>query len=469
MKNSQFLSAFRISPQLTLFLIFLLGLGLRLYKLDFQSFWLDEFYNIHLAQQPGIIFGGIHNVPPLYINLLKVWLWIFPISETNVRLLGALFGSASIFAIYHLAKMLISSKGALWAAFFLAISAIHVDYSQEAKYYSLALLLTMMMQLYYLRILQYQKKSDFFWFIVFSTLAFYTFYYLVLVFCIQVTHLVFNRKVLKRVIPKIIFSQAISLLAFLPCIFYMLRDPKVAAGSLGWLPQLSSKVVWETTLSLFSDNFVKTPYGNLITWDSRLPDLWYFAFFALLIYLLFYYRKQNRESFVHFSFIALWTVLPTALVLGWSIVAFNIYHNRYVLITILGLYLLYSWLLNCEKREILRAVLVGFIVFTHVANLLFYFHYPVRHQFREAAYFISQDCNDNDVILVKGYKHEQSVFNYYFRKSGRQNNVKFSERKQEHDPNQHDWIVAVYPAEVDTERYSFSVKYFYGIRVYKHH
>ncbi len=183
-----------ISPSLILSLIFLLGLAIRLYKLDFQSFWLDEYYDIQAALQPGIFFPTPANLPPVYINLLKVWIRIFPVTETYVRLLGASIGAFSILVFYKLGKELFNVKTGLWAAFLLAVSATHVDYCQEAKYYSLTLLMAMLMQLWYFRILKHGRQTDFIYYAVVMVLGLFTHYYLVILLVTQAAHFLFCLK-----------------------------------------------------------------------------------------------------------------------------------------------------------------------------------------------------------------------------------------------------------------------------------
>ena len=71
-----------------LFLIVLLGLGLRLYGLDAQSLWYDEGFSVYLARMDlGEITArtAADIQPPLYYYLLHGWIQIFGDGEWAVR------------------------------------------------------------------------------------------------------------------------------------------------------------------------------------------------------------------------------------------------------------------------------------------------------------------------------------------------------------------------------------------------
>src|SRR3989344_6630942 len=140
MENKDKFRQFLTRNSLLLTLIFLLRLFLRTFRLGHQSYWLDEYYNICIALGLTEDGKGFELLPPAYFILLKGWLQFFPVNEVTARLPGAIIGSFSILAFYFLAKEMFGKAIGLWAGFFMAVSALHVDYCQEAKYYPLMLL-----------------------------------------------------------------------------------------------------------------------------------------------------------------------------------------------------------------------------------------------------------------------------------------------------------------------------------------
>ena len=122
-----------------LLLILLLGLALRLYRLNAQSLWNDEGTSVALALRdlPTITRNAAHDIhPPLYYYLLHLWARLFGSSELAMRLLSATCGVATIGTVYALARPL-DRASALLAALLCAISPFQVYYSQEARMYIL--------------------------------------------------------------------------------------------------------------------------------------------------------------------------------------------------------------------------------------------------------------------------------------------------------------------------------------------
>lgn len=64
-----------------------------------------------------------------------------PLNEFGLRLLPAVFGVLAIPALYLVGRRLIGTNAALFGALFLALSPLHIMYSQLARYWSLVFLL----------------------------------------------------------------------------------------------------------------------------------------------------------------------------------------------------------------------------------------------------------------------------------------------------------------------------------------
>lgn len=128
----------RPRPLLVAGALFLLALAPRLFLLGNPSMWGDESYSIALsAGSLDQILATTHDVhPPLYYLLLHYWLALGR-SELLVRLPSALLGAVSVLVLYALARAWLSERSALLAAVLLAVSPLHVWYSQEARMYSL--------------------------------------------------------------------------------------------------------------------------------------------------------------------------------------------------------------------------------------------------------------------------------------------------------------------------------------------
>lgn len=161
---------------LLLSLILLLGLGLRFWNLDAKPLWLDEvltalftmgksaadvplnqFFPLSDLDQIFAFRSGVscsqltqtlsrESVhPPLFFCLMYRWQsWLQPYSSNWVwimRSLPALFGVGTIAALYWLNRAAFSSAAARWGAALMAVSPFAVYLSQEARHYTLPMLL----------------------------------------------------------------------------------------------------------------------------------------------------------------------------------------------------------------------------------------------------------------------------------------------------------------------------------------
>lgn len=134
--------------------ILLLAWGLRLYALEAQSMWTDEGLSLYRAQLtlPAVLRGLIvidgvatqDTNPPLYFLLLFAVRLLVGDSIFSLRLVGVLWGLLNIPLIYQLGKRLLGVWPGVGAAFFLAISPLHVWQSQEMRNYTVLLFFSML-------------------------------------------------------------------------------------------------------------------------------------------------------------------------------------------------------------------------------------------------------------------------------------------------------------------------------------
>ena len=133
-------------PALILALILLLGLGLRLIRLDFQPLWWDEGYTVWFVSQPlgamaRLTAADIH--PPLYYALVHVWSQFAGFSPRSLRLASILLALPAIPLAYALGRDLRDQTTGYLAAFLVAVNPMAVYYSQEIRMYGLAATLSL--------------------------------------------------------------------------------------------------------------------------------------------------------------------------------------------------------------------------------------------------------------------------------------------------------------------------------------
>jgi 4-amino-4-deoxy-L-arabinose transferase-like glycosyltransferase len=134
-------------PLVALAGVTLLAAALRFLWLGREGLWMDESASWLLTRGgldrlAGYLRADVH--PPLYYLALWVWVRLAGASETGMRALSALAGTATVPLLWLLGRDLLGGaagrRAGVLAALLLAVSPYHVHYSQEAKAYALLLL-----------------------------------------------------------------------------------------------------------------------------------------------------------------------------------------------------------------------------------------------------------------------------------------------------------------------------------------
>ncbi len=135
-----------------------LALGLRFYRLEAQSLWYDEGFSVYLARMDlaEITQRTAADIqPPLYYYLLHFWIQLFGDTESAVRSLSLVFGVTTVPLLYAIAGQLFRRRRVgLLAALLIAVSPLHLWYSQETRMYTLLTFLCLLSSYLLLRIAQ---------------------------------------------------------------------------------------------------------------------------------------------------------------------------------------------------------------------------------------------------------------------------------------------------------------------------
>lgn len=121
--------------------VLLAAFALRVYALGEKAAWWDEAWSVHVAQQSLADATEITSYdvqPPLYQWALFAWVRAAGISEFAVRYLSVLWGLVAVAATYAVAARLGVRRAGALAAFFIALSALHIGWSQETRMYAMA-------------------------------------------------------------------------------------------------------------------------------------------------------------------------------------------------------------------------------------------------------------------------------------------------------------------------------------------
>lgn len=140
--------------------IVILAAVLRLYRLGFQSAWLDEMHTLK-ESDPLLTLSEFHKVimfregiPHFYFLIIRFLGEVFGSSIVTARSVSAVAGIASVYFIYLLGKELWSKSAGLIAAALLTVNIFHIEYSQEGRSYALMLCFTVLAFYYMARLVR---------------------------------------------------------------------------------------------------------------------------------------------------------------------------------------------------------------------------------------------------------------------------------------------------------------------------
>ncbi|MFI5365825.1 MAG: glycosyltransferase family 39 protein [Candidatus Binatia bacterium] len=231
------------SGSYTALIVLALALGLRLYGLGHQSLWIDEVASLRVATQPmhDIIFNyrpGMHpdrGAEQAPLALAVMHLFLSPsVSEASARLPSALLGALTVALLYFFARRLFGAPVALLAALFLALSPLHVWYSQEARWYAQWILLALLS--YWALLSAWETGSRRAWLAYWlcTTLNVYTFILTFLVItCQGVSVLLFDRRRgnRARLLPRFVLVQAAVGVACAPVLWMIVKTLGLTTGT----------------------------------------------------------------------------------------------------------------------------------------------------------------------------------------------------------------------------------------------
>lgn len=302
-----------------LILLLLLGAASRLYQLNGKGLWYDELGTaLYTAPDKGlleVVWGPLEvpviPAPPLYFMATYLFRQVSE-SESLLRVPSVFYGLLTIAAIYVLGRAVLGPWEGLVGAFLLTISAFHIRYSQEARYYSLLMLLATLSLYFFYRGLRRNDRLSWVGYVVSSTLAIYTHLFAFLFIAVEGIYAViyFARRRLRRrpsgdeqgsrswwrgeSFSSFLLSVLVVGLLYLPMLPYTLGGLLSRKGLGGHIP---------TTISRTSLSYL----AGIVALFGAGPGLPLFCYLLALGLGLYFMARRSRQQLV---LAALWIILP---------------------------------------------------------------------------------------------------------------------------------------------------------------
>jgi uncharacterized membrane protein len=297
---------------LIVFLTIIAGF-LRFYHLDFNSLWLDEISTYTYSTGTfeamwTMMTTGTDYSPPLFFFLEHFVLEWFGKGELTIRVLPALFGTLTVPAMYYVGKEFWDKNVGVLAAGLVAFSPFLIYYSQDARTYSMALLLVIIGFYFFLKAVKSEEYKDWILFGLFTGLAFWTHFY-TLVFTVLVIGYIILKIIPTFLIPTLEKDiKTLKSLAIATSTVILVTLPLIIA----FVPLFSQRVSTAPNFGIQGIGIIYATLNQL----SGFTD--YAALFYLLLFVLgaFIMWQQGNApgyngKYPYSSLLLIWIVIGT--------------------------------------------------------------------------------------------------------------------------------------------------------------
>jgi mannosyltransferase len=367
-----------------------------------KSLWQDEAASVILAKQDWETFSLVmsrRTNMQLYHMMLHWWIQIGQ-SEFIVRSLSAIFALATVPVIYALGATIFGLRVGILAALLLAVNAFFIQYAQEARAYSLVLLLVTLSSYFFLISIERPSWRSWVGYVICSTLAVYSHLFAVFVFLTQGVSLVFLRR---RDVQwrSLLISEAAVILMTLPLTIKVLSGGKFG---LSWMPQ--------PNLYSLVRVFYHLAGGSL----PLLIGYFLLCFYTLIIAIRTFVKYKRSVESWHYFFILTWLFIPIVLSFFYSLYK-PIFWPRYLIICLPSLILLGGvGLSNLQRRSgrIFEVSLVIMLILSGSALINWYTRYDKEggENWREVTRYVLSRVQTGDTIFFEP-PYASLPFDYY--------------------------------------------------------
>jgi mannosyltransferase len=361
-----------------------------------QSFW----------QSSHSIRGLFHAVAldvhvPLYHLLLHFWIIYFGDGVATIRVLSLIFFLLSIPVFYVVARQLLSLRWSLFSMVLFSFSPFMNWYGNEARMYSLLVLVSLINQYFFIKILKTGKGWK--WFALSALVGAYTHYFFLFVLATEGIFYLMNRKQFAPgTFKRLLIVGIMVTIALAPWLYYF----HSLGSASGTRPDLArpSTVDFFNAYSQFLLGFQDDRINTIIL--SSWPLL-------MLVGLLAIRRGKAITS--EQLFIATMATIPVLLAYGLSLVVTPFFLSRYLIASVPSIFILIICLLSKYKKA---AALIGallLIIATALGSIqqAVSANTPVKENYQQVVAYIDDRVQPQDLVVLSA-PFTIYPFEYYY-------------------------------------------------------
>ncbi len=396
-----------------------LAFVLRIYDLSGESYWSDEFISLRYAQ------GDLESIfsttrPRLHLFFAHIWIKLFGDTEYATRLLSVFFGTASVLLTFSIGKSLFGKTVGLIGSFLMAVSQFQIYYSQEFRYYSLFLFMSLVSFFFYIRVIKTKSNIYTVLYAASTILLYYTQDFAIFVIGAQNLFVIINYKSFRPLIPKWFLSQIVVMLCILPGVIANFMNRVLGSDGPDWLKTPDVKTPIWTIYYYFGSGFDYPPIEviiiailcfltGIIVHISYIGKQTWVKTTINLVQSLKLTKKINSEIVL----LGVWILFPILMVLILSEMIKPMYHHRYLIFVSPALCIAIALILTKIKKIIpISVVLITYVILI-IPGLSHYYSLPVKEQWKSLAAYISENEEPGDLILYINQDNYNNFLWYY--------------------------------------------------------
>lgn len=415
---------------LVLLLILLLAGALRIYNLGGESLWYDESYSIvnarlSLSDILTVVPKRDYN-PPLYFLMLHGWVRLVGEAAGAIRMLSAIFGVAAVAVLFLVGLELRDASLGLAVAFLSAISYFLIRYAQEARPYSLLVLLSATSYYFFIRMVRRGETGGVAVGYAASTaLLFYTHYHAAFLVLAQICTVACLWRRLGKVRLRWLAAVAVATLAFSPWLPTLWTQIQILAGGEWWVPiptirtLAGIKFFWIANPFLTSIGpfvirlhritavlFLTLVFMGCLTWAKAPPSMSGTSWF----------RPIGWAPLEETVILVLWLLVPILVPFTLSQTSPSIFLSRYIIGVAPAFYLLVARGVVVLNRRWFAGGLCLLILALSMPGLLRFYRTPQKEQWGHVARVVEREGRPGGLVVLS-QRWVEIPWTYHYRGS----------------------------------------------------
>ena len=404
---------------------------LRAYRLDFQSYWIDEAWSVFFANlSSNEMWHRLTTTephPPFYHISTLLWARVVGDSEYALRFFSLFFGVLAVPFTYRLGKTLGDARLGLIAALLMAVAPFQIWHSQEVRMYSVLTAAAAMSMWGFVAWVQHRGRKNWLIYVAGTIFIVMTHYLGLLLIGIQGLFLLLTWQKNRNIYLRFGATLGLILILILP---WLIFSGNWISGYLNWVEQPT-----------LADSYVRSALAyslnKLVPHEQAIPLT--LIFVATFLLGLFYAARRHWGKWTGWemlAFLIAFTIVPNLVAWLYGEIRTTIFLERYLILVQVG-YLLTIAIgilavvdgLPQLIAKITHQPYHGATVWSRLAAAVLlltligingwvmyqHYHNPVyaKPDWRAVAQTVENFEQPGDAILLTGDGGEQA-FNYYY-------------------------------------------------------